>query len=189
MTHQNSSSSSGFTLVEVAIAIGIVAFGLVSILGAYSSIQSHAGDSAMRDDATFAINSIRNYLQAEKGFDSVFDEIKNGTVELVFFTYRGTDSDHPDVNAQNLYNHCATLDSDWEDLEKSRDGQMFRIVLDLDETVNPVSRSELAGEVDNYEHAYLALRFSLYDIYGYTERTAPLSSRRPVLTTTVVITR
>lgn len=189
--HRTSATSPGFSLVEVAIAMGIVAFGLASILGAYSSIQSHAVNSGMRDDATFTINSIQNYLQTEKGFNPVFDEIKNGPIELIFFTYRGVDHDQPNIFAQNLYGHCANLDSDWEELEKSRDGQMFRAIIDLDETVNPTTRTQLAvSQANQYEHAYLALHLSLYDIYNFDDRTEPITTgRRSVLTTTIVITR
>ena len=200
--HRNASSQvAGFSLVEVTIAMGIIVFGLVSILGTYVSLHSNSGYSDMRDDATFAINSIRNYLQAENGFNEVFDDIKSGTADLVFFTYRGVEPDQPNVLAQSVYGHCTKLDNGWidreiysgvtnGDLEAVRDGQMFRAVLDLDESVNPAPRSELeATEVDDYDHGFIALTLSLFDIYDIDESTSLLEGRRPVFTTTLVITR
>jgi type II secretory pathway pseudopilin PulG len=198
---KSSSRAAGFSLVEVTIAMGIIVFGLVSILGSYASLHSLSGYSDMRDDAAFAINSIRNYLQGENRFNEVYDDIKGGTTELVFFTYRGVEPDQPDVLARNLYGHSTKLDSSWidreifpgvtnGDLEKARDGQMFRAVLDLDESVNPVLRSELeTTEVEDYNHGYIALKLSLLDIYDTEESAALLEGRRPVFSTTLVITR
>jgi type II secretory pathway pseudopilin PulG len=180
---------SGFSLIEVTLALGIVAFGLISILGAYGSLQSRSSNSDMRDNATFAVNSIQNYLQGQKEFEVIFDKIKEGNLELVFFNYRGAEPDQPDVLGDNLYSYCAELDSDWKNWETPRYGKMFRAVLELDETVNPVKQSELGAEANEYAHGYLALQLSLYDVYGFHQAMSSSDVRRSVLTTTMVITR
>jgi len=201
LARKPSSSSSGFTLVEVSIAIGIVAIALVSILGTYGSLQSQSGDSNMRDDAAFATNSIRNYLQGKKGLDSILSEIiSEGESELIFFSYRGVEPKQPDGLAQNIYSFCTDLNSNWlaqetfpgvtnAEIEEARDGQMYRAVLKLNESVNPVEQSDLDPNPENYHHGFIALQLSLYDIYDPSQATALLSERRPVIETTLVITR
>ena len=180
---------SGFSLIEVTLTLGIVALGLISIIGAYASLQFRSSEIDLRDDANFAVSSIQNYLQEQEEFGTIFDNIRDGGLELVFFHYRGAGPDQPDVHADNLYAFCAKIDSEWKDWEAARDGKLFRAVFTLDETVNPVTKAELGGSVDQYPHGYLALQLALHDGYGFDQAMNPPATSRPILTTPVAVTR
>lgn len=179
----------GFTLIEVTIAIAVAAIGLLSILGAYASIHKQSGDSGVRTDAVFAVNSLRNYLQWERGFTEVYNEIQGETFELVIFTYRGDLPDQPNSLSQNVYCFVDHPDGEWQEYEPAREGQMFLARLSFDENTNPVLGSELPESFVDYPHSWIAVEVSLFDVYGSAPVENLPQSRRPKLSTTLIVNR
>ncbi len=189
MRSQDCDTQSGFTLVEVVLAIGIVGIGLLSIIGAFSSLQSSAHDYQTRREAAYAINSLQNYLQNEEEFSSIYREVKADGLDLVFLSYRGNEPGQPSASGQRSYGHWARADSNWGDeYEPARNGSIFLGTIELDEDVNPATKSELEAEASSYPHGLLALKISLFEIFN-ANQVGSIEGRRPFFTSTVIKNR
>jgi prepilin-type N-terminal cleavage/methylation domain-containing protein len=82
---------SGFSLVEVVVAVGIFAVAIVGVIGLFGPTTKNVAAVADADASTRAVGAIQLYLK-EQGFANTQTLIKNGTL---YYASRGGDKVGP----------------------------------------------------------------------------------------------
>ncbi len=85
--------------------MGIVSFGLLSIVGVYGGMLTNSRDNVDRREAGEAIDALRTVLNEREDFATVFDWTRAGNKELVYVNYRANSTDStgsPDSNGDSV---------------------------------------------------------------------------------------
>ncbi len=165
MHQTRSAGRGGFSLVEVVLAIGLVAFALLTIVGMYGGMIRGVRDNADRREMLEAANALRTELNEQVGFETVFGWAKTNTggKELLYVTYHADTNGAPQADAK-------TLKSAWidplapsppiADLDAARESGWLRARLKLAPSGNPGGITNLSSyaNASNYPHALLVLQ-------------------------------
>jgi len=152
-----------FSLIEVVLAIGIVSFALLAIVGLFGSLQKQAMETAKSRDVQHAASSLRLYLNDIRSYTDVYSWMATAPRErtLVHLTY-GVDAAGNPIPP----NSAVRTTSGWFDAGTSgpeliaanaaREGFCVKAVIRLDDALNPVST--LPSDSATYLHPYLVLK-------------------------------
>lgn len=153
--HPNNPTGSGFSLVEVVIAVGIVAFAIPSVLGVMAVFSSSSASTMDRGEAASVANSLQLYLSGK-------------VTNLPFSTVYGwTYSARQDpANAQVIYAY--KTNSSQTDYSFSQtaptgtiEGKLLAAkILAPDARVLP--SATLVSDSSLYTKAYLPIKVSIY---------------------------
>jgi type II secretory pathway pseudopilin PulG len=177
-----SSFSSAFSLVEVVLAIGIVSFALLTIIGLFGGIMKSSGDNSRRREMAETVDSLRSFLN-RTNFDTAYGWVRSNK-EFLYLTYRVGSNGIPDTNSQVVGGLWTNADaSGLEAYELARSGSWLRARLGVSPS-NP-GGTNLPAAAGNYSRASLFVLADIAPVAGTTQ-TATNSSR---LQSTMVITR
>ncbi len=155
-------SPNGFSLVEVVLALGIVSFALVPIIGLFATIMDNDKEIAERRELVESIDPLNNFLQNKITFDQVFTwaQATNPHKELVYVTYHGISESNPSPTGDDVFSSWLDTDTDSPaQYTASRAGYWVRAKLSLSST-NP--ETDLTGfSATTYPHAYIVLDVEL----------------------------
>lgn len=102
-TRNQNSRASGFTLVEVVVAVGVVAFGLIVVLGLYASVTDQTNKNTNRREIGEAIDALRGDLNDSIEFREVLSWAQQGQRELIYVTYRGDPDGRPNPEGEHVH--------------------------------------------------------------------------------------
>ncbi len=172
----------GFSLVEVVLAIGIVSFAVLTILGLFGGIINSVGDNTERRTILEAVDSMRGHLITQ-GFDTAYGWVRTNQ-EFVFVTYKAGPTGSPDANGQRVLGRwMMPTDPDLALYEATRVGRWVRAKLSVSPS-NPAGIA-LPPDANNYESGVLAV---LAEMDSVETPSLPLPSN-PRIKTTIGITR
>ena len=165
-------SSQAFSLVEVVVAIGIVAFALLSVLGLFGSIAGNTRDQIDQRDLLESVDPLRTWLNETVPFDMVYQWVAGedaAVKELLYVTYYADESGDPVPVAQATNDPKVTprgvfIDPDQGDdlspLELARASNWIKIRLSRAMTGNPPLQDWPANTGD-YEYGHLVLQVDM----------------------------
>lgn len=164
----NNHPSSGFSLIEVVIAVGIVAFAIPSVLGVMAVFSSSSSATMDRGEAASVADSLQLYLSGK------VDPLPFATVYGWTYAARQNES-----NAQVIYAY--KTDANQSDYRFSQtppsgaiDGKLLAArILAPDPRVLP--DTALVGDSANYAKAYLPIKVSIYALSTPSQPLSPAS--------------
>ena len=160
---RRSRDASGFSLIEVVIALGLVALAIPLIMGMFGSFSKYSVEIRDRDDIKSVVNEVSLYLENEADLESGGDSFttvyewvlkasQNQDDAKVLYAYKPTGSD-------SGYTVSVTPPLDRE--ISASDGRIMAVeIMAPPETV--LSKAELNSDVSNYGKAYLPLELHIY---------------------------
>ena len=166
------SYSSAFSLIEVVIAIGIVAFALVSILGMFGSIANNTRDQIDQRDLLEAVDPLRSYLNTSVPFDQAYEWSTRGEVpkQLVYVSYYIDAQGEPVPTTEALGDDAVSSRGIWLDPEEpsidfteydaARAGSWIKAELRKSLTGNPVV-DPWPDRASNYEYGHLVFQVDI----------------------------
>lgn len=95
---------SGFSLVEVVLAIGVAAFAVISIVGIFGGVLRSSEDNAERLELAQAVDSLRTSLD-DTNFTMSFSNICTWATtqkRLVYVTYKVDSGGSPNVSGESV---------------------------------------------------------------------------------------
>ena len=147
-----------FSLIEVVLAIGIVSFALLTIIGLFGGIMKTSGDNTQRREMTEAVDSLRAQLNGTN-FDTAYGWAQSGK-EFLYLTYKADTNGNPSANADTVAGMWTNADAAGLDAyEPARSGHWLRAKLGISPS-NP-GGTNLPAVSTNYTRAVL---FVLADI-------------------------
>ncbi len=174
----------GFSLVEVVLAIGILSFVVAIIVALFSQLY-RSGDqiNAMRS-AVGAASSLKDYLQNEEDFETVYEWAADSDVDLVYASFLADEEGDPTLasNAQVLGNWYSTWDDVKTDIEGPKQGRWLKARLRRHSTLNPGDEASLPA-LSAYPYSYLVFDVDLYSV----EDPDLVPTGRPILKTAIVV--
>ena len=166
-------NSSGFSLVEVVLALGISVFAMVTILGLFASFVESDQDIAERRELIEAIDPLNNYLENEVKFNNVFAWFMGGArKELYYVTYRVDQNGDPDAEGDEVISTWldptiptsgspSAPSNNPDDYKVSREGYWVRARINIS-PANPTTANVVENSTTTtYPHAYLVLEVEL----------------------------
>lgn len=184
MKHSPHPRISAFSLVEVVLAIGILAFAAITILGLFGQLYRSDEHVAEMRAAVGAANSLRDHLQNEAGFATVYDWARGGDKELVYASFLADEDGNPDPGGAVRDEWFALPVADEAAIEATRQGRWLKGVLRPHPTANPVAPASLPA-IDSYPHSYLVMEIDIH--VAADPDLAPTG--RPVLNTAIAVHR
>jgi len=199
--------SAGFSLVEVTLALGIVTFALVVLLGTLATALDTEGAVTERRGGIQAIDALLQYLNDDDAFDPAdrFEEIyswaqaSSGDEQvLAYVTYRydpdAPDPDAPVASGESVRSIWLDDFSNYSNYEDAREGEWVLVRLSLadgptDDGPNPVDPGSLPATADLYEHAYLVFRAEVFEVAVPQASVVQNALTEPVMFTTTVVAR
>jgi len=129
--HPRSRKASGFSLVEVVMAIGIVSFAMLTIIGLFGGIMKSSSENSDRRELAEAVDSLRAYLNESVGFSNSF-ALARTHGEVLYLTYFAETNGVPKSGSEHVFgfwtNSAATgLDA----YEQARSGRWLRAKLSI----------------------------------------------------------
>jgi|GEM_PF-3585308 len=172
--------ASGFSLVEVVLALGIVAFTVTVSVGLISTLLSSSRESRQRNELTVALDSLQPYLQDDQGFITCYGWAAGGTEkELLYVSYRAdTISGIPKGGGgavRSLWLDPASPPPGFAlaDLDAAREGRWVRARLTYSTALMPADTT-LPSSVDDFPLAFIAFDAALAVV---AEPTQPMPTR------------
>ena len=176
MKHFKQKTSRGaFTLVEVMLAVGVIAVSITAMIGLLSAITANLNQIRYQNKAVAIIANLETTLKM-KSFAQVFDWVKNPAEPyVVYFWDEYQNPDEPDNSS--MVTMSSELDGftpeqppSMDNLQKS-EGEVFRVLLSLYENglkgqkTNIGDETEYAGgsltDVKLYALAYLPIKVEI----------------------------
>lgn len=122
---QPRAAATGFSLVEVVIAIGIVSFALLVLVAVFGGVLRTSDDNADRQEIAESVNSLRGYLSASD-FATVYGWTQSGK-ELLYVTYKAGPDGTPNPAASEVSSKWMAADaSNITSLDAARSGRWIR---------------------------------------------------------------
>lgn len=143
----------GFSLVEVVLAIGIVSFAMLVIIGLFGGVMKSSSENNERRELAEAIDSLRRTFQTGN-FTTTYDAVRNGG-KWLYVTYRADTAGDPKADGTNIaaiWTDPAT-NSRINEYDAARTGRWVRATLRVSPS-NPGGTSLPANAAD-YAHAGL----------------------------------
>ncbi len=169
----------GFSLVEVTLALGIVAFAVVTLIGLLGTLLDADDSVTDRRDAIQCIDSLHQYLGLKEDpnspgnlfFNEIYTWAQADEWELAYVTYYSDADGNPDRSVKSVRSVWLDQDefSNFTTYDSAREGNWIKIRLTLaggpgSDGANPVDKSDLPPEADNYPHAYLVFIAEAYGV-------------------------
>ena len=174
-------SPSAFSLVEIVLAIGIVSFSLLTIVGLFGGMMKTSGDNIHRRQMIETVDSLRAYLHATN-FNSAYDSVRTNQ-EFLYLTYKQGADGSPDINSQTVSGKWTNGDAtNLDSYESARSGRWLRAKLNVSPS-NPSGTNLPAAA--SYSNATL---FVLADIWAIATP-GQTTSNTSHLQTTFVLSR
>lgn len=121
----------GFSLVEVVLAIGVVAFALIAVISLFSVLMQSSKENSKRRELAEAVDSLRAYLNDEAGFAQSFTLATSGA-NLLYVTYRVDLNGLPDANGETVTGRWTNpADPELSLLESARSGRWLNAKLSI----------------------------------------------------------
>jgi len=167
---QARSVHTAFSLVEVVIALGVVAFALLTIIGVFGGVLRTSEDNTDRQAMADSVAALRSYLNSTD-FAATYDWAKDRK-ELLYVTYRAEEGGEPNpASSQVISKWMPAEATDAADLEAAREGRWIRARLGVSPS-NPGGTNLPA--VDAYARAGL---FILAELDSVESPAVPLKNR------------
>lgn len=148
-----STRSAGFSLVEVVVAMGIVTFALLTVIGLFGGVMTRAGDNAERRAMMEAVDALRGHFLTQ-GFDATYSLARNNN-ELVYVAYRADDSGQPSSSGVRTLGIWLPPNADFASYDQARVRRWIRARLQVSPS-NPAG-TNLPPNPANYPAAVLAV--------------------------------
>ena len=150
--HPAGHKARGFSLVEVVIAIGIVSFAMLTIMGLFGGVMKSSGENSDRRELAEAVDSLRAYLNETVGFSNSF-ALAQAHQEVLYLTYFAATNGVPQSGSGHVFgfwtNSAATgLDA----YEQARSGRWLKAKLSISPS-NPSGTN--ATSISAYSNAPL----------------------------------
>lgn len=177
------SSTRGFSLVEVVLAIGIVSFALLAVMGIFGGLMKSSDENTQRREIAEAVDSLRRELR-QSDFETAYQWVREGKT-LYYLAYHAGDSNIPDPNSPHVAGKWFESPpvTNLALMEAARSGRWVRAQLKVSPS-NP-GGTNLPGISSNYSRASV-LALVLLDSVSSPNQTATNSGQ---LETSLSITR
>jgi len=163
-TQDHKSNRSGFTLIEVVLALGVFLISVLALIGLLSPMLQSVDEVEKIDEITSVVNTVNAFLQSspkiavrnngavtQTKFDGIYRAIREGNNEATVFVFRYYDDDSrdsirlevgfsPNENAEDDFVGTASIVD--EDLFREAAGPIYRVVLTAS-SVTPVAPEQL----------------------------------------------
>jgi uncharacterized protein (TIGR02598 family) len=161
---------SGFSLVEVTLALGIVTFALTILLALLGTALDTGGEVSDRREGFQAIDALRQYLADEVSFDETYEWAREADgQDLAWVTYHADDqTGNPDPDSQSVRSIWLADYSGYNTYENAREGTWLKVRLRLEDSQNPMTQSTLPADASDYPHAYLVFLAEVYEVAAPT---------------------
>ena len=151
----------GFSLVEVVIALGLVAIAIPTLMGMFSFFSNISTSTRDRSDIDSVTNAIQIFLETSS-FPAVYQWIKDARQSpenvSVIYVYKS-------INDDQIYTTSSTPPR--EDEITILDGRIMAVELHAPgETLLP--EATLGSDVSEYGKAYLPITLKIYAVVGVT---------------------
>lgn len=121
----------GFSLVEVVIAIGIVSFAMLTIMGLFGGVMKSSTGNTDRRELSEAVDSLRSYLNEKVKFSNTFT-LAQGNQEVLYLTYFASTNGTPQAGSGHVVGLWTNSDATGlEPYEQARSGRWLRAKLSL----------------------------------------------------------
>jgi len=194
----------GFSLVEVTLTLGIVAFALVVLIGVLGNAFDAYSSVSERREGMYAVDALHQYLHDDKAFETE-PSGRFGTIyswaqadvassqELAYVTYHSDATGQPDAESNSVRSIWLPEPfAQWETYSGAREGTWVKVRLTpadgpTDDGPNPMDLTDISSTaVDDYPHAYVVFQV---DVFETAIPTQNLDDARPLFTTTIVARR
>lgn len=119
-----------FSLVEVVIALGVVSFALLAIIGVFGGILRTSNENTDRQAMADSVDALRSYLNSTN-FSTAYDWAKNGK-EFLYVTYKSEAGGGPDPASSLVSSRWMPTDApDISDIDAARYGRWIRARLNV----------------------------------------------------------
>ncbi len=178
----NRAPFAAFSLVEVVIALGIVSFGILAVIGIFGGMMRSANDNVERRALIESIDALRQHLD-NIGFETAYDMVLNQS-ELLYVTFKADAAGAPDKNGDRVVGKWFDVnDADISMADEARAGRWIRARLQVSPS-NP-GGTNLAGSTADYDGGMVAV---LVGMDAVPTPTQALPSK-PRLAATIGLTR
>ncbi len=158
----------GFSLIEVVIAIGVVSFAVLSVVGLFGGIMQTAGNNTNRRELANGYGSLRYFLE-NQGFPRAFAWAGGGQ-ELMYVTYRSDNNGDPSEDSDVIAARWLNPDEDDPtSFESARVGRWIKAKLAVSPS-NPGGTS--VGSLENYKSGFLLVVADI-DVVAIPEQPMP----------------
>lgn len=179
----------GFSLVEVTLALGIASFSLVVMLGIFGSVVRVRGDNVGRQEAYTAAYALQSRVSGPGAFNEAYNWVKGGSKELVYVRYKVDDSGTASTTGERYRAGWFDPTDLTPDMESAVDGRWIKATLKWDprDHINPVALAQLPANAQDYTQARATLIAEIHAVP--TPTTAIAAGARPTLTTSLTLHR
>ncbi len=166
----------GFTLVEVMLAVGVIAISITAMIGLLASITASLTISRQQNKAMSLISNVETTLQAQS-FDTVYRWVQNpASPYIIYFWDEYQNADDPD-NSSLMTMSSELIGTAKEPPNSTRlangEGDVYRVAVSLYQKGLQGKRIELdspatyaggslAGSAETYALSYLPIKVDIY---------------------------
>ncbi len=175
----------GFSLVEVVLAIGIVSFALLTLLGLFGGSMQSANQNTERRELAEAIDGLRRTFQTTN-FATSYDWVRTQK-KLLYVSYRADENGNPDANASGtaaLWLDPNAPPKPLSDYEAARTGRWVRASLRVSPS-NPAG-TNLPATASGYPQAVV---FGLITLDALATPSVSAPTNSSILEATLAIPR
>ncbi len=170
--HPKNHNSLGFSLVEVVLAVGIVAFAIPAVLGVLAVFSSSSASTMDRGEVASAANSLQLYLNGKVRDPATSSNVPFATV--YGWTYAARQAP---ASAQVIYAYKTNATQSGYILSQSAPAGTIEGKMLVAEILAPETRilpaATLVSASSNYSKAYLPLKVSIHALSSASQpRTA-----------------
>lgn len=174
----------GFSLIEIVLAVGIVAFALVTIFGLFGSALRSSTDTLSEVEAINTRGSLSRFLQERSGgsnFPASYDLLKG---ESFWDLYAFSVNDAHGLAEQVVYR---ADDPDLPATSAARTGRLLRARVRVspnfllqggNQTAGNLTAGDLPADVNSFSNAKLGVSVTVYDVPAVAEDVP--SGKKPV---------
>ena len=171
-----STSRKGFTLVEVMLAVGVIAVSITAMIGLLASITASLNVSRHQNKAMTLVSNVETTLQMQ-AFSTVYRWVQNpSTPYIIFFWDEYQNPDDPD-NSSLLTMSSELVGTPKELPSNTRlsngEGDVYRVIISLyqnglkDQRIDVDSNMTyggggLPGSADSYALSYIPIKVDIY---------------------------
>ncbi len=176
MIKKFSKKRSGFTLVEVMLAVGVLAISITAMIGLLASITASLTVSRHQNRAMSLLSNVETTLQAQS-FDTVYRWVQNpASPHLIYYWDEYQDPENPD-NSSLITMSSELVGTSKEPPNSTHlskgEGDVYRVAISLYQNglkgqridVNSVATyagGSLSGGVESYALSYLPIKVDIY---------------------------
>lgn len=116
--------------MEVVLAIGVVSFALLTIIGLFGGVIKTSADNLQRREIAEAVDSLRAFLNEEAGFTNAYNWARNNA-SLLYVTYKSDPNLLPDPNSKKVVGKWTNTTTGLEAIDAARSGRWVRARLSV----------------------------------------------------------